>query len=75
VGYLGTTWDSGSAVLIEGEGGECRAGGLLVGINYDVSFNTVTPVGLLVDSMAEELEVSGSGCLMFDGWLPWSCTF
>ena len=53
--YFGTKGDSGSAVLIEGEGGELRAGSLLVGMNKRGFFNTVTPVGFLLDSMAEEL--------------------
>jgi len=55
VGYLGLMGDLGSAVLIEGEGGECRAGGLLVGMNKHGTFNTITPMGLLLDSMADEL--------------------
>ena len=64
VGYFGTMGDLGSAVLIEGEGGECRAGGLLTGMNNGGTFNTVTPMGLLLDSMAEEL--GGEW-----GWLPY----
>jgi len=55
VGSLGINGDLGSALLIEGEGGVCRAGGLLVGRNNGGTFNTVTPMGLILDSMAQEL--------------------